>query len=120
MASVSSFRSTLHTVIGSFGVVLAAVPALAADTGPVHLADALQRPCLAFFTTHRPQWRVRDYPLCRAIDLVPAELPPALEFYRGEQDIAAAREAWFVRGTDLDWLAAELTAALTTAGITFR
>ena len=93
---------------------------VAADTGPVHLADALQRPCLAFFTTHRPQWRVRDYPLCRGVDLVPAELPAALEFYRGEQDIAAAREGWFVRGTDLDWLAAELTAALATAGIASR
>ena len=72
------------------------------DTAMVHLADAFSVRCLAFFTTHRPEWRVRDYPYCDAIDLR-APLPDALEFPRDEADVAAAHGAWF-RAGGLDWL----------------
>jgi hypothetical protein len=47
------------------------------DTGMVHLADALGVPCLAFFISHRPVWRVRDYPLCIPV------LPPCAWPARG-------------------------------------
>ena len=81
---------------------------VSADTAMVHLADAFDVPCLAFFTTHRPEWRVRDYPRCRAVDLAPAGLPAALEFVRGPEDVAACEAAWFARGADLGWLDAVL------------
>ena len=77
---------------------------VSADTAMVHLADAFGIPCLAFFTTHRPEWRVRDYPLCRAEFLRPEGLPEAIEFVRDESDVAACRAAWFARGADLGWL----------------
>jgi hypothetical protein len=67
---------------------------VSADTAMVHLADAMATPCLAFFTTHDPAWRVRDYPLCQPVHLRPATLPPALEFPRDAADIAAAQAAW--------------------------
>ena len=70
------------------------------DTAMVHLADAFGVPCVAVFTTHRPEWRVRDYPLCRPIHR-PADLPPAIEFARGPEDVVAAQAAW---GDDLGWL----------------
>jgi hypothetical protein len=73
------------------------------DTGIVHLADAFEVPCLAFFPTHRPEWRVRDYPRCVAVALHSA-LPPGLEFARSSSDRATARQAWFPDGTDLGWL----------------
>ncbi|CCE11767.1 hypothetical protein BRAS3843_810029 [Bradyrhizobium sp. STM 3843] len=73
------------------------------DTGMVHLADAFDVPCLAFFPTHRPEWRVRDYPRCAAIALASA-LPPGLEFARSVDDLAIARDAWFPRSSDLSWL----------------
>ncbi|MDE2198868.1 MAG: hypothetical protein KGJ41_07585 [Rhodospirillales bacterium] len=78
---------------------------VSADTAMVHLADAFAVPCLALFTTHAPERRVRDYPLCRAVHRQPAGLPPALEFVRDAADIAAAQAAW---GPDLDWLDAAL------------
>jgi hypothetical protein len=77
---------------------------ISTDTAMVHLADACGVPCLAFFTTHRPEWRARDYPLCRPVHL-PADLPEALEFARGPEDVAAAHAAWFTPGADLAWLA---------------
>lgn len=77
---------------------------ISADTAMVHLADAMGVPCLAFFTTHDPAWRVRDYPLCTPIHLKPAGLPPALEFPRGPADVAAARAAWFPDGPEPAWL----------------
>jgi len=80
---------------------------ISTDTAMVHLADPCGVPCLAFFPTHRPEWRVRDYPLCRPVHL-PADLPESLEFARGPGDIAAARAAWFAPGADLGWLEAEL------------
>lgn len=64
------------------------------DTAMVHLADALDVPTLAFFVTHRPQWRVRDYPGCSAVHWPAAGLPEALEFSRGAADLAAAGQAW--------------------------
>jgi hypothetical protein len=86
------------------GLVAGAARVVSADTAIPHLADAFDVPCLAFFTTHRPQWRVRDYPLCRAVHLPPAGLPEALEFSRGPDDEAAARAAWFPHGADLGWV----------------
>lgn len=92
------------------GLVAGARLVVSADTAMVHLADAMGVPCLAFFTTHRPAWRVRDYPLCQAVDLA-AAVPPALEFARGAADVAACRAAWFARGAGLAWLDTELEAA---------
>jgi hypothetical protein len=66
---------------------------IATDTAMVHLADAFGVPCLAFFPTHAPVWRVRDYPLCTAVAL-PGPLPRGLEFARDDRDIAAARAGW--------------------------
>jgi hypothetical protein len=87
------------------GLVAGARLVISADTAMVHLADAFDVPCLAFFTSHRPEWRVRDYPLCRAVHLPPAGLPEALEFVRTPSDIEACRAAWFAPGDDLAWLA---------------
>ncbi len=84
---------------------------VSADTAMVHLADAFATPCLAFFTSHRPEWRVRDYPRCHAEYLRPAGLPEALEFVRDDADIAACHAAWFARGADLAWLDALLATA---------
>ncbi len=92
------------------GLVAGARLVVSADTAMVHLADAMGVPCLAFFTTHRPDWRVRDYPLCRPVHL-DAGLPPALEFARGPADIAACRAAWLAPGADLAWLDRALEAA---------
>ena len=60
----------------------------------VHLADACAVPTLALFTTHRPDWRVRDYPLCRPLHFPVVGLPEALEFARSPADEAAAQAAW--------------------------
>lgn len=81
------------------------------DTSIVHLADAFSVPTLAFYVTHRPEWRARDYPFCQTIHL-PAELPPALEFARDAADLAIAEAAWFAPRHDLSWLTAILSAAL--------
>ena len=86
------------------GLVANARALVSADTAMPHLADAFGVPCLALFTTHRPEWRVRDYPLCRSVYLPVAGLPDALEFSRGPDDEAAARAAWFKDGPDLSWL----------------
>ncbi len=92
------------------GLVAGAVLIVSTDTAMVHLADAWGVPTLAFFVTHRPEWRVRDYPFCTAIHL-PAPLPPALEFARDGADIRAAEGAWTARGSDLPWLEPALIAA---------
>jgi len=76
---------------------------ISTDTAMTHLADAFSVPCLTVFTTHRPEWRARDYPLCQAVHL-PADLPESIEFTRGAADLAAARAAWFPDGDDLSWL----------------
>ncbi|MGH7118368.1 MAG: glycosyltransferase family 9 protein [Acetobacteraceae bacterium] len=81
------------------------------DTAMVHLADAWSVPTLAFFVTHRPEWRARDYPFCRAIHL-PADLPPAIEFARDAADLAKAEAAWSLPGHDLGWVANLLFDAL--------
>jgi ADP-heptose:LPS heptosyltransferase len=67
---------------------------ISTDTGMMHLADAFEVPCLAFFPTHRPDWRVRDYPRCVPIALRSALLP-GLEFARGAGDHGLARQACF-------------------------
>jgi hypothetical protein len=82
---------------------------ISTDTATTHLADAFSVPCLAVFTTHRPEWRVRDYPFCQAVHL-PAELPASIEFPRDDSDFAAARAAWFPDGDDLGWLDRALAA----------
>jgi len=76
------------------GLVAGARAVISTDTAMVHLADAFAVPCLAFFTTHRPEWRMRDYPLCRAVHLPPRGLPEALEFSQGPEDLAAVARAW--------------------------
>ncbi len=87
---------------------------VSADTAMVHLADAFDVPTLAFFTTHRPEWRVRDYPACRPVYLAPRGLPEALEFSRGPADTAACAAAWFPHGDNLDWLDVALAATWNT------
>jgi hypothetical protein len=86
------------------GLIAGARLVVSADTAMVHLADAFDVPTLAFFTTHRPAWRVRDYAHCRAVHLAPEGLPDALEFIRGDPDIAACEAAWFAPGRDFAWL----------------
>ncbi len=92
-----------ETLADLAGLVAGARALVSADTAMPHLADAYSVPCLAFFTTHRPEWRVRDYKLCRAVHL-PTDLPDALEFSRGPEDVAAARAAWFPEAGNLSWL----------------
>ncbi len=67
-------------------LVSAAALVVSADTAMVHIADAYSVPCLAFFTTHRPELRVRDYPTVRAVHSGVPGLPEALEFARGASD----------------------------------
>ncbi len=99
------------------GLVAGARLIVSADTAMVHLADAFDVPCLAFFTSHRPAWRVRDYPYCRAADLRPEGLPDALEFVRDTADVAACRAAWFGGGEDPGWLDPILAEACGMAGV---
>ncbi len=76
------------------GLVAGASALVSTDTAMVHLADAFDVPCLAVFTTHRPAWRIRDYPRCSAVHLPVAGLPEALEFARDDSDIEKAAAAW--------------------------
>jgi hypothetical protein len=76
------------------GLVASAACVISTDTAMLHLADAFAVPCLAVFPTHRPEWRMRDYPLCSAIQLAARGLPDALEFSRGPADLTATRAAW--------------------------
>jgi hypothetical protein len=85
------------------GLVAHARRVVSTDTAMVHLADAFDVPCLAFFPTHDPAWRVRDYPHCTPVALADPD-PPGLEFVRTPDDLAVARQAWFPRGNDLSWL----------------
>jgi len=85
------------------GLVRGARLVVSTDTAMVHLADAFDVPCLAFFPTHRPEWRVRDYPHCQGISL-PGRLPLGIEFARGPEDEQLARSAWFPDGNDFGWL----------------
>ncbi len=75
------------------------------DTAILHIADAYSVPCLAFMTTHRPEWRVRDYPFCLAYRLPIAGVPESAEFVRGDEDLKAVRAAWFPDGPALGWVA---------------
>jgi hypothetical protein len=77
---------------------------ISTDTAMVHLADAFSVPCLAVMTTHRPEMRVRDYPLCQPVYLPTAGLPENIEFVRGEADLAGGRAAGVPDGPGLAWL----------------
>jgi len=83
---------------GSFaelcGLVAGAACMVSTDTAMLHMADAFAVPCLAVFTTHRPEWRMRDYPLCEALYLPVDGLPEALEFSRGDNDLRAVAATW--------------------------
>jgi hypothetical protein len=92
------------------GLVAGASLVISVDSAPVHLADAFAVPCLALFTTHRPEWRVRDYPLCRALHFPVPGLPEALEFARSPADEEAAQAAWPGLDALLPALAAMLAA----------
>jgi hypothetical protein len=83
---------------------------ISTDTAMVHLADAFSVPCLVFMTTHRPEMRVRDYPLCHAVHLPVVGLPENSEFVRSEADILATQAAWFPDGPGLSWLDTALDA----------
>jgi hypothetical protein len=107
------------TFAGICRLVASAAFVISTDTSMVHLADAFSVPCLAFFPTHRPEWRSRDYPLCRSIFLS-ADLPPALEFSRGAADIAAADAAWLPDGADLGWLSTILSQTASDFGLRRR
>jgi hypothetical protein len=115
---VTQFTRSNEPTLGHLcGLVASAALVVSADTAMVHLADAFSVPCLAFFPTHRPVWRTRDYPLCHSVQLVTNELPEALEFSRGIADDNAAVNAWFPHGTDLGWLENLLAAAVDRLGI---
>ncbi|MEJ0093599.1 MAG: glycosyltransferase family 9 protein [Methylocella sp.] len=103
------------SLAGLCGLVASAGLIVTTDTGMVHLADAFSVPCLAFFTTHRPEWRARDYPLCHAVYLQASSLPPALEFARVDEDIEGVRAAWFPHGGDFAWLTSALEEAVAMA-----
>lgn len=92
------------TIQALCALVANASAVISTDTAMVHLADAFDRPCLAFFTTHRPEWRVRDYPLCTALHLPVPALPESIEFPRSAADLEAVRAAWFPDGPELAWL----------------
>jgi Glycosyltransferase family 9 (heptosyltransferase) len=83
---------------------------ISTDTAMVHLADAFDVPCLAFFPTHAPDKRVRDYPRCRPVALS-STLPRDIEFARDDGDLALAQAAWFPDGENFDWLARTIAAA---------
>ncbi len=84
------------------GLVANAALIVSTDTGMLHLADAFGVSCFAIFTTHRPDWRVRDYPLCTPHALPVQGLPPALEFQRGPEDLNAIEQAWIDGSQALD------------------
>jgi hypothetical protein len=97
------------------GQLTAAALVVSTDTATVHLADAFSRPCLAFFPTHDPAWRARDYPHCRALRLAAEGLDESQEFARDADDVAAAGAAWFPHGEDFTWLFDALRGALADA-----
>jgi ADP-heptose:LPS heptosyltransferase len=76
------------------GLVRHAAGLVSTDTAMPHLADAWHVPTHTVFTTHRPHWRVRDYPHCTATHLQGHGLPEALEFIRSEADLHAVAAAW--------------------------
>lgn len=64
--------------------------------------DALRRRVrLAFFPTHHPEWRVCDYPKCRAV--MPRSYAGS-EFTREPPDDELAYAAWIPNGGNLGWL----------------
>lgn len=94
----------ITTIEALCALVSGARAVISTDTAMVHLADAFERPCLAIFTTHRPEWRVRDYPLCMPLHLPVPALPESIEFPRSEADLRTVRAAWFPDGPGLAWL----------------
>jgi hypothetical protein len=96
------------------GMVAGAAAVISTDTAMVHLADAFARPCLSIFTTHAPEWRVRDYPLNASVRIPVRGLPEALEFVRSDDDLAAIAQGWVEGRGDLE--AAVVTFMATYAG----
>lgn len=84
------------------GLIAHATRIVSTDTGILHLADAFNVLSFAIFTTHRPEWRVRDYPGCTPHALPVQGLPPALEFQRNAQDLQSITQAWIDGAADLD------------------
>lgn len=66
---------------------------LSTDTAAVHIAAGFDVPTTAFFTTIRPELRVRDYPLCRAVTL---DLPSldGVHATSREQDLSILNDAY--------------------------
>jgi hypothetical protein len=94
-----------ETIEALAAMVAYARAVVSTDTAMLHLADAYSRPCLAFMTTHRPEWRVRDYPHCLPYWLPVAGVPESTEFVRGADDLKAVRTAWLRDGRGLSWVA---------------
>ncbi len=83
------FRSRQARVSPHYATWSATLAGISTDTAMVHLADAFHVPCLAFFPTHRPEWRVREYPLCMSAALRTG-IPLGAEFARDANDHALA------------------------------
>jgi hypothetical protein len=93
-----------ETIEALASLVAGARAVVSTDTAILHIADAYSVPCLALMTTHRPEWRVRDYPHCMALHLQIKGVPESAEFVRGEEDLKAVRAAWFPDGPNLGWV----------------
>ncbi len=91
------------TIQNLCALVAGARAIISTDTAMIHLADAFHIPCAAVFTTHRPEWRVRDYPFCHPIRVTPETIPDGLEFVRGPKDLAAMQSAWMKVAAKPDW-----------------
>lgn len=102
-------RPREHSLADLCNLVAHARWVISTDTAIVHFADTFDVPCLAFFPTHDPGWRVRDYPHCTPVPLAGAH-PAGLEFVRDADDVGAAHRAWFPHGGDLSWLEPPLDA----------
>ncbi|MCB8880569.1 hypothetical protein ACELLULO517_10020 [Acidisoma cellulosilytica] len=93
-----------ETIEALAALVAGARAVVSTDTAILHLADAYSVPCLAFMTTHRPEWRVRDYPFCLPYRLPVTGVPESAEFVRSEEDLKAVHDAWFPDGPGLGWV----------------
>lgn len=106
--SNTSYKIVMQTYVGTLRDLCSQVAnaslVISTDTAIVHFADSFSVPCVGFYTTHQPEWRMRDYPLCQGVHLPLKNAPPALEFARGRHDVDAAEEAWFPQGSNFSWM----------------